>query len=77
MADPATIDDILLSWNIPQVAREFLSNIKYSDEATHHSHSFLIENHASSIDEYVVSGKNDNGKIVVSYVHANSQGNLV
>ena len=75
--DEANLDSVLDRWNLPQQVREFLSNIKYADEATHHSLSFVLSHDHSSIEEYVVSGKNNNGEITVSYIHSYSHGAVV
>lgn len=75
--DDVNLDSVLAGWDLPDNVKQFLSNIKYAEEATYHSMGFVLSRDASSIDEYVVSGKNNDGIIVVSYVHSYSRGSVV
>ena len=42
--DPANLDDVLTRWELPEQVRQFLSNLKFAEEAEHHSLSFVVAN---------------------------------
>lgn len=71
------VDQILAEWNLDSRATEFLSNIKFADSTNYHSLGYQLQNKDGAVEEYVASGTNMNGKIVLAYVHVRSHGQAI
>ena len=68
------VDQVLAEWNLDPTATDFLRNIKFSDSASFHSLSYTVQQANGAVEEFVASGTNSNGNIVLANVHVVSFG---
>jgi len=71
------VDQVLAEWNLEPKASEFLKNIKFADSASFHSLSYQIQAQNGAVEEYVASGTNQNGRIVLAHVHVQAWGTAI
>ena len=71
------VDQVLAEWNLEPKATEFLRYIKFADSASFHSLNFQIQLQNGAVEEYVASGTNQNGRIVLAYVHVQAWGTAI
>jgi len=48
--------------------KDFLANIKYAESVDYQTFRFTMQHGRSTIDEFVASGRNYNGKIQLAYI---------
>ena len=71
------VDQILTEWNLDPRATDFLRNIKFADSASFHSLGYTLQQANGAVEEYVASGTNTDGKIVLAHVHVVSYGTAI
>ena len=72
---PEGVDGVLQSWGLPQQVRDFLANIKYAESVDYQTFRFVMQLGRSTIDEFVASGRNYNGKVQLSFIKVNASAN--
>jgi hypothetical protein len=68
------VDQVLAEWNLEPKAADFLRNIKFADAANYHSLGFDLQRSTGSVEEYVASGTNTNGRIILSFMKGSASG---
>ena len=71
------VDQVLAEWNLDPRATDFLRNIKFADSASYHSLGYQLQNQDGAVEEYVASGTNTNGRIVLAHVHVRAWGHAI
>jgi len=74
LTDMAGVDGVLASWNLPKEVASFLSNIKFAESVTYQTYRFALKTGASSLQEFVASGKNNGNSITMAFIKVNVQG---
>lgn len=68
------IDALLARWALPQQITDFLRNIKWSEDVRYQTYKFAIQKGESRLQEFVASGKNNKGRILLSFIRVDVSG---
>jgi len=71
------VDQVLAEWNLDPRATDFLRNIKFADSASYHSLGYTLQQANGEVEEYVASGTNTDGRIVLAHVHVKASGTAI
>ena len=71
LTDMDGVDGVLAAWNLPKEVSSFLSNIKFAESVTYQTYRFALKTGASSLQEFVASGKNNGNSITMAFIKVN------
>ena len=62
------VDAVLQGWALAKPVRDFLANIKYAESVDYQTFRFTVQQGRSTVDEFVASGRNYDGKVQLAYI---------